>query len=100
MAKWVKLFIKKNHFLQPVMFNILDVIEKYKGKLNKYNAMFLTTMIKQEKFRYAYGRKWGINRMETSRIKLPAILDTDGNYEPDWDYMESYIKSLPYGDLL
>ena len=62
--------------------------------------MFLTTMIKQEKFRYAYGRKWGINRMETSRIKLPAIVNSKGNYEPDWQYMESYIKSLPYGDLL
>ena len=93
-------FYQEESFFATGDVNILDVIEKYKGKLNKYNAMFLTTMIKQEKFRYAYGRKWGINRMETSRIKLPAIVNSKGNYEPDWQYMESYIKSLPYGDLL
>lgn len=93
-------FYQEEPFFATGDVNVLTVVEKYKQKLNKYNALFLTTMIKQEKFRYAYGRKWGINRMETSRIKLPAILNSDGTCVPDWDYMESYIKSLPYGDLL
>ena len=29
-------------------------------------------------------------------MKLPA--DMDGN--PDWQFMENYIKALPYGDRL
>nr|QGT49880.1 hypothetical protein Melaina855_2670 [uncultured Candidatus Melainabacteria bacterium] len=93
-------FYQEKPFYATGDVNILDVVDKYKGKLNKYNALFITTMIKQEKFRYAYGRKWGINRMENSKIKLPAILNSENLYEPDWNYMESYIKSLPYSDLL
>ena len=34
--------------------------------------------------------------MKKMSIKLPA--DKNGN--PDWDYMEKYIKSLPYSDLI
>ena len=29
-------------------------------------------------------------------IKLPVTLDG----EPDWQFMENYMKSLPYGDRL
>jgi hypothetical protein len=63
-----------------------------KFKLNKYTAMFLITLIKKERYRFNYGRKWGINRMKQSIIKLPTIK----NGTPDFDYMESYIKSLPF----
>ena len=45
-----------------------------------------------EKYRFNYGRKWGIDRMKKSLIKLPV--DSDG--KPDWQFMEDYIKSLPY----
>lgn len=93
-------FYQEDLFFATGDVNILNVVEKYKNKLNKYNALFITTVIKQEKFRYAYGRKFGINRMESSKIKLPAILNSDGSYAPNWDYMEAYIKSLPYGNLL
>jgi hypothetical protein len=30
-----------------------------KFPLNKYIAMFIITLIKKEKYRYNYGRKWG-----------------------------------------
>jgi hypothetical protein len=63
-----------------------------KFKLNKYIAMFLITLIKQEKHRFGYGRKWGIDRMKESIIKLPV--KPDGF--PDFEFMENYIKSLPY----
>ncbi len=45
-----------------------------------------------EKYRFNYGRKWGIDRMKKSLIKLPV--DSDG--KPDYKFMEDYIKSLPY----
>lgn len=64
--------------------------------MNKYIGLFLTTLIKLEKYRYGYGRKWGIARMKVSKIKLPTT--PQGN--PDWQFMENYIKSLPYSSSL
>ena len=60
--------------------------------LNKHIAMFLCTLIELEQYRWAYGRKWRPKRMPSSLIKLPV--KADGN--PDWEFMENYIKSLPY----
>jgi hypothetical protein len=60
--------------------------------LNKHIAIFLCTLIEQEQYRWAYGRKWRPKRMPSSLIKLP--IKTDGS--PDWKFMENYIKSLPY----
>lgn len=31
-----------------------------------------------------------------SMLKLP----TDKNGNPDWKFMENYVKSFPYGDML
>lgn len=68
-----------------------------KGKtLNVYIAMFLCVIIEKERFRWAYGRKWRPVRMPSSLIKLPAIQNANDEYEPDWQWMEDYIKGLPY----
>lgn len=48
-------------------------------KLNSYIAMFLNTVIKKEKYRFGYGRKWHKERMEFSQIKL----HTTPQGEPD-----------------
>lgn len=65
-------------------------------ELNVYIALFLVTIIKQEKFRFSYGRKWAVNSvMRRSCIKLPAGPDD----LPDWYFMERYIKSLHYKPL-
>ena len=71
-----------------------------KFELNKYIAQFLTTLIHKEKYRFNYGRKWDKELMEQSLIKLPAIKNANGKYEPDWQFMEDYIKSLPYSSCL
>ena len=60
--------------------------------LNVHVAMFLTTLIHIEKYRFNYGRKWDKELMLKSKIKLP--IKADGT--PDWKFMEKYIKSLPY----
>lgn len=59
-------------------------------------ALFLCTVIRQEKYRFNYGRKWHLERMEQSVIKLP----TDQARRPDWDFMESYINTLPFSSQL
>ena len=67
-----------------------------KFKMNKYIAMFLIGIISLEKYRFNYGRTWGTSRIKESKIKLPI----DKNGKPDWQFMEDYIKSLPYSTNL
>ena len=67
-----------------------------KFSLNPHLAMFLTTILRQEKFKYNYGRKWNLERMNTTSIKLPVTPTGD----PDWEYMERYIKTLPFSSQL
>ena len=67
-----------------------------KFAMNQYIALFFVTVIRMEKYRFNYGRKWHKDRMSKSNIKLP--IDTSGN--PDWQFMEDYIKSLPYSSNL
>lgn len=64
--------------------------------MNKYSALFIKTVIEKERFRYAYGRKLGTKRIMQMTIKLPA--KSDGSL--DLDYMEKYIKQLPYSDRI
>lgn len=64
--------------------------------MNQYNGMFLATLIKLERPKYSYGRKWTLTNMKKSTIKLPV--NKEGN--PDWNYMEEFIKTLPNGDLI
>lgn len=86
-------FYQKDDFTCSHDANVLYLKE---GNWNKYTALFFASIIKKERFRWAYGRKWRPSRMVKSEIKLPA--DKNGN--PDWQYMENYIKSLPYSSNL
>jgi hypothetical protein len=67
-----------------------------KFEINKYIAMFIITIIRSEKYRFNYGRKWHKDRMNMSIIKLPVTKNND----PDWNFMEKYVKSLPYSNSL
>jgi hypothetical protein len=67
-------------------------IYKPKFKLNKYIAMFFIMIIRLEQPKYNYGRKWNIERMKESKMKLPVT----PSGEPDFEFMETYIKSLEY----
>lgn len=67
-----------------------------KFAMTKYSALFIKTVIEKEKHKYAYGRKLGTARIKNMVIKLPAAKDGT----PDFDYMENYIKSLPYSDRI
>lgn len=85
-------------FYQPnPHFSLDDINVLYpKFKMNIYIAMFLVTLIKMERYRFSYGRKWHKERMEKSIINLP--IDQHGN--PDWEFMERFIKSLRYSKAL
>lgn len=81
-------------FYQPDPFWASDDVNVLypKFELTPYIAMFLCAIIRQEKFRYNYGRKWHLDRMNETVMRLPV---TAAN-EPDWKFMGRYIKSLPY----
>jgi len=79
-------------------FSASDHVEKLvpKFKLDPYIAMFLVTILNIEQYRYNYGRKASQTRLKVSKIKLPV----DCNDQPDWVFMQEYIKSLPYSSNL
>lgn len=74
----------------------INVLRLKNNQLNKYIALFLCALIKKEKYRWSYGRKWRPTRMPESIIKLPV----NEKENPDWKFMENYIKSLPYSSNL
>ena len=72
-------------------------IFKPKFDMTNYVGLFIATVINfNENYKWAYGRQCRVGNSKKITIKLPV--DTNGN--PDWQFMEDYIKSLPYGDRL
>ena len=88
-------------FYQPEPFwatddvNVLYFREENGVAFNKYIALFVCAVLRQEKYRYSYGRKWVLESMKSTVIKLP-----EKSGKPNWSYMEDYMKSLPYGDRI
>ncbi len=83
-------------FYQPSPFWASDDVNILYPKfpLNQYSGLFLCALIRREQFRYNYGRKWHLERMNETLIRLPA------KNSPDWDWMEGYIKSLSYSQSI
>lgn len=69
------------------------LIPKYPMSLSA--KLFCCTIIEANKYRFSYGRQAN-KTLPTIQLKLPA--KADGT--PDFEYMENYIKSLPYGDRI
>lgn len=63
-----------------------------KFKMTPAVALFLTTIIRREKYRFNYGRKWHLDRMSQSEIRLPV----NSAGKPDFAFMQSFMDSLPY----
>lgn len=59
---------------------------------NKFLLLFLATIIKQQKEKFNYGYKFNETRMLRQKILLPV----NNNDEPDYIYMEKYIKNIFY----
>lgn len=57
--------------------------------------LFLRTILMANRYKYTYGRKVTEEKYLSEVVMLPST--SSGN--PDWDYMEQYIKSLNYKPL-
>lgn len=62
--------------------------------LNENLALFFCTILRLEKQMWSYARKWNLEQMNKTQVLLPVT--SSGN--PDYDFMENYIKSLE-GDI-
>lgn len=75
----------------------VNIVAGYNSNLNPYVGLFLVTVFDLERPKYSYGRKWKTHLADT-KVLLPAL---ESSGEPDWQYMEDYIKSLPtYSEIL
>ena len=63
---------------------------------NQYIGLFMSTILNQEKYKWNYGRQIRLNDCQKLCIKLPTTAENN----PDWEFMENYIKSLPYSSSL
>lgn len=90
----------------------VNVLYSYYEQFNKYIGLFMVAVIRQEKYKFSYGRKWTLDNMNKTRINLPIQHNADGTpfidadkkysddgYIPDWKFMEDYIKSLKHKPL-
>ena len=61
-----------------------------KFKMSRFIALFLCPIISKIGSNYAYIDKWTANKMRISKILLPAT----PTGEPDWRYMEMYMRGV------
>ena len=64
--------------------------------INRYNGLFIATILNVDGYRCAYGRQYRQKTFDQHKIKLPVTAEG----KPDWQFMEDYIKSLPYSKNL
>ena len=94
-AEGIFAFYQPNDFVTGVKVYTLRQIS-----LNPYNAIFICTLLNKEVYRYNYGNARILEKIKREKLKLPAIKNAKGEYEPDWQWMEDYIKGLPYSGCL
>jgi len=74
---------------------VINILDKNK-KSNIYLALFLKPIIEKIKIKYGFAREMSDERLNKENVLLPV----DKNGDPDWEFMENYIKSLPYSSNL
>ncbi|MDD5589085.1 MAG: N-6 DNA methylase [Candidatus Nanoarchaeia archaeon] len=69
---------------------------EHKINFNKYIFLFFCSLLDMERFRYGYGRVLSKDRLAETELFVP--INKFNNL--DWQFMEDYIKSLPYSSNL
>lgn len=86
-AEGFQAFFQKTSFITGNKVNVLRNPE-----LNEFSALFISTVLNLEiKKKFNYGRGLVKSRLEKLSIKLPAL-----NGDPDFRFMEDYIKGLQF----
>jgi len=77
---------------KPFLATLNAMVLQPKFICNQYIGVFLANILSKDSYRYHYGRIRSMAKVETEKIKLPI----NSQNQPDWEFMEDYIKSLPY----
>ncbi len=82
-------------FYQPVPYRCSDDVNVLypKFEMSAKVGLFIATVIRLEKYRFSYGRKWHLERMLKSEIRLPV--SNEGTL--DIARMEAFMDALPFG---
>ena len=85
-------------FYHPYKFiiNSHALILDTKNKTNKYQKLFLITSLNKLSKKYSYGMALSQTRLKAETIWLPV---TDEG-QPDYQFMEDYIKSISFSEIL
>lgn len=65
------------------------------NKLNKYNGLFISYIVKSNAIKYAFGFKAFSERLARQIVYLP--IDSKG--EPHWEFMENFMREVEYKKL-
>lgn len=65
-----------------------SILMLYNPDINKYSGLFISRMVRQTCSKYSYGKMGSQESIKRERIMLPV--DESGN--PDYAFMEQYIK--------
>lgn len=82
-------------FYEPFEFIASDHITHLKGNFSSYTYLYLTRVIEQIKVKYNFNREINDNRIKKEKILLPIT----SSGQPDYEYMESYMKYLEQNKL-
>ena len=84
--------------------SIHTLLLKSENELSIYTNLFLVSILRKLQIKYSFGRQVTLQRLGKEIIQLPSRRspqqNSKGKYEPDWPFMEAYIKSLPYSSNL
>lgn len=86
-------------FYHPYNCLFTDSVKRFHLKNyndNKYVLLFMKSVILKQKSKYMYGYKFCESRMLRQKILLPV----NSKGEPDYQYMEDYMKYLEHKKLL
>ena len=79
-------------FYHPYKAIFSDDVKRVKwldsSRNNRYTLLFLSSMIGQQKCKFAYGYKFNAQRMKRQKILLPVC----ANGTIDWLFMEEYMR--------
>lgn len=84
---------------QPNRYISTDDIVCYKLRSKNMSpeiGLFLCCILRSNMWRFGAERRYSEKRVMPFEIKLPAT----STGEPDWNFMELYMRSLPYSDLI
>lgn len=102
-------------FVQPDPFysgRDLYVLKPKEDALSVATKLFLVTVLEANKFKFSYGRQAN-KSLPFIKLQLPILRGVGGvpivdpakqyhedGYIPDWQFMEDYMRALPYGDRI